>query len=34
MLNKQQARLLRDLHPFFGTMTLAYDKGAMNEAYP
>jgi hypothetical protein len=34
MLNKRQARYLRDLQPFVGSMTLAYRKGAMNEAYP
>jgi hypothetical protein len=27
-LNKRQARYLRDLHPFVGSMTLAYRKGA------
>jgi hypothetical protein len=32
-LNKRQARYLRDLQPFVGTMTLAYRKGALNEAY-
>jgi hypothetical protein len=32
MLNKRQARCLRDLHPFVGSMTLAYRNGAMNEA--
>jgi hypothetical protein len=32
MLNKRQARYLRDLQPFVGTMTLAYHKGAVNEA--
>jgi hypothetical protein len=30
-LNKRQARYLRDLHPFVGSMTLL---GAMNEADP
>jgi hypothetical protein len=34
MLNKWQARYLRDLQPFVGSMTLAYRKGAMNEVYP
>jgi hypothetical protein len=34
MLNKRQARYLRDLQPFVGSMTLAYRKGAMNEADP
>jgi hypothetical protein len=34
MLNKRQARYLRDLQPFVGSMTLAYHKGAMNEADP
>jgi hypothetical protein len=34
MLNKRQARYLRDLQPFVGSMTLAYRKGAMNEANP
>jgi hypothetical protein len=35
MLNKRQARYLRDLQPLVGTMmTLAYRKGAMNEADP
>jgi hypothetical protein len=32
MLNKRQVRYLRDLQPFVGTMTLAYRKGATNEA--
>jgi hypothetical protein len=31
MLNKRQVRYLRDLHPFVGSMTLAYRKGAQNE---
>jgi hypothetical protein len=31
-LNKRQARYLRDLQPFVGSMTLAYRKGALNEA--
>jgi hypothetical protein len=34
MLNKRQARYLRDLQPFVGLMTLAYRKGALNEAGP
>jgi hypothetical protein len=34
MLNKRQARYLRDLQPFMGSMTLAYRKGAPNEADP
>jgi hypothetical protein len=35
MLNKRQAsRYLRDLQPFVGSMTLAYRKGALNEADP
>jgi hypothetical protein len=34
MMNKRQARYLRDLQPFMGSMTLAYRKGALNEAYP
>jgi hypothetical protein len=34
MLNKRQARYLRDLQPFVGSMTLAYRKGALNEAGP
>jgi hypothetical protein len=34
MLNKWQARYLRDLQPFVGSMTLAYRKGALNEADP
>jgi hypothetical protein len=33
-LNKRQARYLRDLQPFVGSMTLAYRKGALNEAGP
>jgi hypothetical protein len=33
-LNKWQARCLRDLQPFVGSMTLAYRKGALNEADP
>jgi hypothetical protein len=33
-LNKRQARYLRDLQPFMGSMTLAYRKGALNEANP
>jgi hypothetical protein len=34
MLNKRQAIYLRDLQPFVGSMTLAYRKGAVNEAGP
>jgi hypothetical protein len=34
MMNKRQARYLRDLQPFVGSMTLAYRKGALNEADP
>jgi hypothetical protein len=34
MLNKRQARYMRDLQPFVGSMTLAYRKGALNEADP
>jgi hypothetical protein len=34
MLNKRQAHYLRHLHAFVGTMTLAYCKGALNEADP
>jgi hypothetical protein len=33
-LNKRQARYLRDLQPFVGSMALAYRKGAPNEADP
>jgi hypothetical protein len=33
-LNKRQARYLRDLQPFVGSMTLACRKGALNEANP
>jgi hypothetical protein len=33
-LNKRQARYLRDLQPFVGSMTLAYRKGPLNEAGP
>jgi hypothetical protein len=33
-MNKQQERYLRDLQPLVGSMTLAYRKGAVNEAYP
>jgi hypothetical protein len=29
-LNERQARHLRDLQPFVGSMTLAYRKGALN----
>jgi hypothetical protein len=34
MLNKRQARYLRELQPFVGSMTLAYRKGALNGANP
>jgi hypothetical protein len=34
MLNKRQARFLRDLQRFVGSRTLAYLKGAMNEDDP
>jgi hypothetical protein len=34
MLNKRQARYMRDLQALVGSMTLAYRKGAMSEAYP
>jgi hypothetical protein len=34
MLNKRQAKYLRDLQTFVGSMTLAYRKGALNEDYP
>jgi hypothetical protein len=34
LLNKRQASYMRDLQPFVGTMTIAYRKGAMNEADP
>jgi hypothetical protein len=34
MMNKRQARFMRDLQPFVGSMTLAYRKGALNEADP
>jgi hypothetical protein len=30
MLNKRQARYLRDLQPFVGSMKLAYREGALN----
>jgi hypothetical protein len=33
-LNKRQARYMRDLQPFLGSMTLAYRKGALSEADP
>jgi hypothetical protein len=33
-VNKRQARYMRDLQSFVGSMTLAYRKGAMNEADP
>jgi hypothetical protein len=32
MLNKRQARYLRDLQSLVGSMTLVYCKGALNEA--
>jgi hypothetical protein len=32
--NKRQARYLRDLQPFQGSMTLAYRKGALTEDDP
>jgi hypothetical protein len=31
---KRQARYLRDLQPFVGSMTFAYRKGALNEDDP
>jgi hypothetical protein len=34
MLNKRQARYLRDLQPFVGSMTHLYRKGALNEVGP
>jgi hypothetical protein len=34
MLNKRQARHLRDLQPSVGSMTPTYRKGALNEADP
>jgi hypothetical protein len=34
MMNKRQARYLRNLQPFVGSMTLAYRKGALSEADP
>jgi hypothetical protein len=34
MLINWQARYLRDLQPLVGSITLAYRKGAMLEAYP
>jgi hypothetical protein len=34
MLNKRQARYLRGLQPFVGTIEFAYRKGALNEANP
>jgi hypothetical protein len=34
ILNKRQARYLRDLQLFVGSMTLSYRKGALNEAHP
>jgi hypothetical protein len=33
-MNKRQARYLRVLQSFVGSMTLAYRKGALNEAGP
>jgi hypothetical protein len=33
-LNKRQARYLRDLQPFVGSLTIAYRKGALDEADP
>jgi hypothetical protein len=34
MMNTRQARYLRDLPPFVGSMTLAYRKGAIKEVDP
>jgi hypothetical protein len=34
MQNKRQARYMRDLQPFVGSITLAYRKGALDEAHP
>jgi hypothetical protein len=34
MLNTRQARHMRDLQPFVGSMTLAYRKGARKEGDP
>jgi hypothetical protein len=34
MLNKRQARYLRDLQPFVGSMMLAYRQGALNKVAP
>jgi hypothetical protein len=34
LLNKRQARYLRDFQSLVGSMTLAYRKGAMSKAYP
>jgi hypothetical protein len=34
MLNKRQARYVRDLQPFVDSMTLAYRKVALNEVDP
>jgi hypothetical protein len=34
MMSKRQATYLRDLQPFVASMTLAYRKGALNEAGP
>jgi hypothetical protein len=33
-LNKRQARYMRDLQPFVGSMTIAYRKGALEKAGP
>jgi hypothetical protein len=33
-MNKRQARYLRDLQPFVGSMTLVYRKGVLYEADP
>jgi hypothetical protein len=33
-LNKRQARYIRGLQPFMGSMTLAHPKGALNEVDP
>jgi hypothetical protein len=34
LINKRQARYLRDLQPFVGSIALACRKGAVNEADP
>jgi hypothetical protein len=34
MLSKREARYLRDLQPFVGSMTLAYRRGALDEVDP